>query len=296
LRTHRVLLLSGLLLLGLCAPLVHAGTSPPPPSDKQAANALKKFAAGCIKFHNSELKSILHEFCTNLKELEGLLKDGEWPLEEIAPAVLIELDVALRSMADTTNQSVLDVIESEAENILGYLQNDGTFPKGFLEGDCNALDKAQDKINKQFSKAVKKAQKKLKSFAKKTMKSSGVEFMAHVEVPEPTTMSPNPNEPGPPKKKDLKVDSMASSSVGNLCVGGQYSGKAGVSVDITITVGGQTFTQLAEVVDCRFKACFSDGDGLDEPLPEGNYTIEVREFTVDGTVQTTETSFGVPGT
>jgi hypothetical protein len=293
---HRILIVSGLLLLGLASPLVNAGDSPPPPSDKKAAATLKKFAAGCIKFHNSAMKDILHTFCDNLDELQDLLKAGEWPLEEIAPAVLIELDVALRGMADTTNKSVLDVIETEAQNILGYLENDGTFPKGFLEGDCNALDKAQDKINKQFSKAVGKAKKKLKAFAKKTKKAEGVEVIADVEVPEPTTISPNPNEPTPPKKKDLKVDSKASSSIGNLCVGGEYSGEPGVSVDVTITVGGQPFTVLAEVEDCRFKACFSDGDGLDAPLPEGNYTIEVREFTVDGTVQSTETSFGVPGT
>jgi hypothetical protein len=295
----RTLLAGSLFCLALI-PNVVASDPPPGPggppetlTPKKASAMLKKTIAGHLKYQKGELGSILKEACGTIKEIESSLKDDSFSVDDLMDAAINEMGIFLSDVNNLHN-TVVNQTNFDAEQLLISLQDEAGIPDAFLQDSCNTLDKGLGKAQKATDAAVAKIRKKLKALNKKSQKKQDVALTSCIESPDPVAIAPNPEEATPPAVKDLKADSMISSSDGQICLGGQFSGEPGISVDVTVTLGGEDFTLTAETDGCRWKACFKDGQGLDAPLDRGNYIFEIREFNVDGTQDSICEGFGVP--
>ncbi len=276
--------------LGQSAP---EGSSPPPLTAKKASGKLKKAIAGHLKYQKGEYSDIMEEFCEQVDLLTDILKEGAFKVDEVMEAMINEMGVALRDINDVHND-VVNQTNFDAEQLLVQLDSSQGFPDAFIMGECDTLDKGLAKAGKAAEIAVKKMRAKLKAFNKKAMKAAELATIGHVDTPDPVSIAPNPDHPAGPPVKDLKAGATFSSSEGNVCLTGTYSGDSGVSVDVTVMVGGMPFTLGATTSGCTWQVCFSDGSGLDAPLDPGNYSFEIREFDVDGTLDSICTSAGVP--
>jgi hypothetical protein len=295
----RTLLAGSLVCLALGSP-TWAGDPPPGPggppetlTPKKASAMLKKEIASHLKFQKGELGSILKEVCGTIKEIENSLKDDSFSVDDLMDGAINEMGIFLSDVNNLHN-TVVNQINFDAEQLLISLQDEAGIPDAFLQDSCNTLDKGLAKAQKATDAAVAKIRKKLKALNKKSQKKQDVALASCLASPDPVAIAPNPEEVAPAAFKDLKADAMISSSDGQICIAGQFSGEPGVSVDVTVTLGGEDFTLTAETDGCRWNVCFKDGEGLDAPLDRGNYIFEIREFDVDGTLDSICEGFGVP--
>ena len=268
--------------------------SPPPLTPQKASKALQKAINSHLKFQKKDTNAKVKEFCVELAELEeGLNDDSGFAADDYLDAAINQMGLLLEEI-NTTANTVVNTINFDAEQLLIQLGTvESPLPAAFLEGACGSLDKALAKVADTLEKATKKLRAKMKAFAKKALKKQALEIASWAEAPEPVAIAPNPNEPPPPPVKDLKAMAGISGSNGMLCLNGQFSGDPGVSVSAEITLDGEPFGQAATVNGCTWSVCFGRPGSSEGALPPGNYSVEIREFNVDGTLDTIVETIGV---
>jgi hypothetical protein len=290
--------LFGIAILSLVttAPAQEEGSSPPPLTPQKASKELKKAINSHLKFQKKDTNELVKEFCQALSELEdGLNADKGFAADDYLDAAINEMGLLLSEINDTAN-TVVNTINFDAEQLLIQLGSEkSSIPVAFLEGSCSHLDKALQKVRDTLDKATQKMRSKMKAFGKKAAKKQDLAMNSAVDSPEPVAIAPNPDEPAPAANKDLNAEASLSGSNGMLCLTGQYSGDPGVSISAEVTLNGMPFGQSATVSGCRWTVCFGRPGSSEGALPPGNYSIEVREFNVDGTLDTVTETFGVPG-
>jgi len=260
-------------------------------SAKQVEGFLKRDVKAIARDHKASMKECVDHFAMVLAGLDPMLQPGTFPESDIASATLDVVAEALHEV-ELINRQAMEAVAIAAQ-FEEAMSIDGK-PDGFLVGTCGELDHATELIERNVAKAIRKMKKALQDVAKGAADAvDGGNVIAGLIPPPLPPIAPNPGAPAAPAApKKLEIDSRASASNGNMCVGGTADGGF---VMITIRGNGQTITKSVPVDadTCRFKACFGafHGNGA---LPRGNYDITAEHLPGDEVTATTTGSHGMP--
>ena len=276
--------------LALCVLLAPVAAQANYPA-KKVESLLRRDVKTIARDHKEAMDDCVNQFQAQLAELDPMLLAETYPESAVASAAIDVMAGALRDIEDINREAMEAVaLAAQYEETLSI---EGK-PDGFLVGSCGELDEATERLERNVEKAVRKMKKALQDVAKAAADAAeGGNVVAGFDPPQPPPIAPNPGQPAPPPApKQLEIDTRASSSNGNLCVGGTADGGF---VMITIRGGGRTVTKSVPVDpdSCRFKACFGTFHG-DGALPRGNYEITAEHLPGDEVTATTTSSHGLP--
>lgn len=251
---------------------------------------LRRDVKAIAREHKAAVAQCLTVFKAQMEELDPMLQPDTFHESDVASAALDALSGLMHEIGEYNTQAMAAV--ALAAQVEEPMSIDGK-PDGFLVGSCGELDHATDLIERNVERAIRKAKKAVQDVADAAGNAvDGGNVVATVDPPKPPPIAPNPGNPAPAAPKKLKIDSRASASNGNMCVGGTADGGF---VMVTITGGGRTITRSVPVDadSCRFKACFGSFHG-DGGLPRGNYAITAEHLPGDEITATTTGSHGMP--
>jgi hypothetical protein len=259
-------------------------------SAKKVEGFLRRDVKAIAREHKAAMNQCIRNFEMYLGELDPMLQPATFPESDVASASLDVMAELLHEIG-LYNAQAMEAVALAAQFEEG-MSIEGK-PDGFLVGTCGELDHATELIERNVEKAIRKAKKALQEVAKAAGNAvDGGNVVAGVDPPQPPPIAPNPGAPAPAAPKKLEIDSRASASNGNMCVGGTADGGF---VMITIRGGGRTITKSVPVDadTCRFKVCFGSFHG-DGGLPRGNYDITAEHLPGDEVTATTTGSHGMP--
>ncbi|MDH3686703.1 MAG: hypothetical protein OEP95_10775 [Myxococcales bacterium] len=258
---------------------------------KKVEGFLKRDVKAIARDHKASMQECVDHFEVALGELDPMLLPGMFLESDVASATLDVVADALHEI-ELINRQAMEAVAIAAQ-FEEALSIDGK-PDGFLVGTCGELDHATELIERNVTKAIRKMKKALQDVAKGAADAvDGGNVIAGLNPPPVPPIAPNPGAPAAPAApKKLEIDSRASASNGNMCVGGTADGGF---VMITIRGGGRTITKSVPVDadSCRFKVCFGSFHG-DGALPRGNYDITAEHLPGDEVTETTTGSHGMP--
>jgi hypothetical protein len=271
----------------------------PPKTQLKVSKEFKKGSNKALKNCKANLKDLAKDTCESIDELRDALGEGFQP-GDVADALLIEMAVFHRLALGEVAETHTAIANAASAALSNYFETE--LPPGFITGECDTTDKLNADIQKELQKTTDKVMKKVKKLKKDMDKKADTGLTASLTPPDPPAVSPDPPQP---TKKKLARDSAAGSNdtieggSGQLCLGGTYDPAEGAEVSVTLldALGpgmDLTTTATLDPANCRWKVCFGNGHGADDPLPEGNYAIEIDQLKGVDVHTTSGGTAGVP--
>lgn len=233
----------------------------------------KKELENCFKTALKQLKA-------ELKLIKADLKAGT--ITQAQAQIL--LAQAAATFSNHIDSHVLFVMTNFLTKANELLQTTGgTFPMGFLAGDCGAFDKLQAAIAAKAQSFLMKAQKDVWSLAKTIGNGAQVKITVNVQI---AITLPPVQAPGNPnvEPKKLKITSASSAhdaaiaNDGKLSIRGLAPTPGGTATVTARGPNGEIITQMVPVgADCSFEAHFPSAPGQAPAgnLAEGNWRVDV---------------------